>query len=385
MPKIQDCRRGFLKRTMAHLWTGAALLDQAVLRATAARAQARTGVLPKLFDIQKVAPGIYAAIASPLPMLNCNAAIFENEKDLLIVDSHARPSAVVSLVQQIRKEISTKPVRYIVNSHFHWDHSEGNPAYRRVYPQAEIITSETTRKLLSEFGAARAAAQVEQAQKMVPEYKQSLASSRTAEEKAYWQFMVKDSVEFASEMKDYKPELPSITIETDLIIHDKAHDLHLAFRGKGHTAGDVVVYCPQKKVIATGDLLHSFAPFIADGYPRLWPQTLRAFGMFDFATVIGGHGGVQNSKERCYQMAAYIEDLSEEVLKLKRQGRAMADVKRAIDPSRLKSLTRDGYGAFLMDSIGKYRLVKPGTPRAQLLSDAVAGNIEHIYETIDRE
>ena len=244
MNKMQDCRRGFLKRTMAHLWTGAALLDQAVLRATAARAQARTAVLPKLFDIQKVAPGIYAAIASPLPMLNCNAAIFENEKDLLIVDSHARPSAVVSLVQQIRKEISTKPVRYIVNSHFHWDHSEGNPAYRRVYPQAEIITSETTRKLLSEFGASRAAAQVEQAQKMVPEYKQSLANAKSPEEKAYWQFMVKDSVEFASEMKDYKPELPSITIETDLIIHDKAHDLHLAFRGKGHTAGDVVVYCP---------------------------------------------------------------------------------------------------------------------------------------------
>ena len=83
MNKTQDCRRGFLKRTMAHLWTGAALLDQAVLRATAARAQARTAVLPKLFDIQKVAPGIYAAIASPLPMLNCNAAIFENEQVVL--------------------------------------------------------------------------------------------------------------------------------------------------------------------------------------------------------------------------------------------------------------------------------------------------------------
>lgn len=382
---MRDSRRGFLKRTMGPLWTGAALLDQAMLRATAARAQARTAVLPKLFNIQKVAPGVYGAIATPLPNLNCNAAIFENDKDLLIVDSHARPSAVVSLLQQIRKEVSTKPVRYIVNSHFHWDHSEGNPAYRRLFPQAEIITSDTTRNLLREFGAARAAAQVEQATKMVPEYKKSLAAAATADEKAYWQFMVKDSVEFASEMKDYKPELPSITIKSDLVIHYTTHDLHLAFRGKGHTAGDVVVYCPQKKVIATGDLLHSFAPFIADGYPRFWPQTLRAVSDFDFTHVIGGHGGVQDSKLRLHQMAAYIEDLTEEVTKLKRQGRAVADVKKVIEPGKLKSLSRDGYGDFLMDSIGKYRLVKPGTVRATILSDAVASNIEHVYDTIDKE
>ena len=182
-----------------------------------------------------------------------------------------------------------------------------------------------------------------------------------------------------------QPELPSMTISTDLVLHDKAHDLHLAFRGKGHTAGDVVVYCPQKKVVATGDLLHGFAPFILDGYPMKWPQTLRAFSAFEFNHVIGGHGGVQDSKLRLYQMAAYIEDLSEEVTKLKRQGRAVADVKKLIDPGKLKSLSRDGYGEFLMDSLTKYRLIKPGTPRATILSEAVAGNIDHIYENIDKE
>ena len=75
----------------------------------------------------------------------------------------------MALLQQIRKEVSTKPVRHVVNSHFHWDHSEGNPAHRRLFPQAEIVISDTTHKLFREFGADRAAAQVEQATKMVPE------------------------------------------------------------------------------------------------------------------------------------------------------------------------------------------------------------------------
>jgi glyoxylase-like metal-dependent hydrolase (beta-lactamase superfamily II) len=367
---------------MAHLWTGAALLDQAMLRATAARAQSTTTALAPLFDLQKVAPGVYAAIAKPLPLLNCNAAIFENEKDLLIVDSHARPSAVVSLIQQLKREVTTKPVRYIVNSHFHWDHSEGNAAYKRAYPNAEIVTSETTRQLLREFGAARAKAQVDQAVKAVPGYRKSLEAAKSPQEKAYWELMAKDSAAFAAEMKTYSPELPTLTLSTDLIIHDKAHELHLAFRGKGHTAGDIVVFCPQKKVVATGDLLHSFAPYIGDGYPRLWPNTLRSVAGFDYTHVIGGHGGVHPSKQTGQQMAAYIDELSGEVANLKRKNLSLDQIKKQIDPGKLKSLS-GGYGEFLMTSLAKYNFVNPAKPRAELLTDAVASNIDHIHANLD--
>lgn len=381
---IPDSRRGFLKRSMAHLFTGAALLDQAMLRATAARAQAKNAVLPALFDLQKVAPGVYAAIAKPIPLLNCNAAIFENEKDLLIVDSHARPSAVVSLIQQLKREVGPKPVRYIVNSHFHWDHSEGNAAYKQAFPNSQIVTTETTRNLLREFGAARAKAQVEQAQAAVPGYRKSLAAAKTPEDKAYWELMVQDSLAFASEMKTYSPELPNLTLETDLIIHDKAHDLHLAFRGKGHTAGDVVVYCPQKKVIATGDLLHGFAPFIADGFPRLWPQTLRTVAGFDYNRVIGGHGAVQEGKLRAFQKAAYLEELSGEVAKLKAKGLKVDAIQKQLTPDKLKSLTKDGYAEFLMTSLSTMLLQRPGASRAQHLAGAVASNIADIFTTVDR-
>src|SRR3954454_5203003 len=95
-------RRGFLRTALGSCWTGAALLEQAVFRATQARAQARPG-MPSLFDIQRVAPGVYAAVAKRLAVINCNAAIFENSSDLLIVDSHSKPSAVVALVAQLKR------------------------------------------------------------------------------------------------------------------------------------------------------------------------------------------------------------------------------------------------------------------------------------------
>ena len=121
--------------------------------------------------------GVSAAIARPQVILNCNAAIFERSKDLLVVDTHSKPSAVIALVSQIRREVSAKPVRYIVNSHFHWDHTQGSPAYRRLAPNADVIASETTRRLLSEFGAARLKQSLDQIPKQLDGYREKAAAA----------------------------------------------------------------------------------------------------------------------------------------------------------------------------------------------------------------
>ena len=376
-------RRGFLKNTLGAAWTGAALLEQAVFRASAARAQATPG-LPHLFHIEKVAKGVYAAISKPQALINCNAAIFEQEKDLLIVDTHSKPSAVVSLVSQLKKDFTQKPVKYIVNSHFHWDHTQGAPTYKRFAPHADIVASEITRKLISENGAQRLKESVEQAQAALPGYKEKAAQAKTPQEKTYYQQVAFDTQAYISEMKNYQPELPSVTFDSDLIIHDKAHDLHLAFRGRGHTAGDVVVYCPQEKVIATGDLMHGFAPYIADGYPLLWPITLQAVAMFPFEHLIGGHGAVQHSRQHLYQMAGYIEELAELVGRGKRSRRSVEQIQQSVTPASLISLTRGDYGKFLGQSIGKYALQPPGAEEAVILANAVNMNIAHIYTALDR-
>src|SRR5689334_12772655 len=109
-------RRGFLARTLGALWTGAATLERAALIAARARAQSRAP-LPTLFDLDKVADGVYGAIARGRAIINSNAAIFEQPDHFLIVDAHAASSAVFSLVAQIRREIGDKPVRYIVTTH----------------------------------------------------------------------------------------------------------------------------------------------------------------------------------------------------------------------------------------------------------------------------
>src|ERR1700678_1679342 len=110
-------RRDFLRALMGGALAGASILELAYHRAAWARAAAPNADA-NLFDIQKVANGIYFAYARPQAMINCNAAIFVRSKDVVVVDAHSKPSAAAALIGQIKREITVKPVRYVINTHF---------------------------------------------------------------------------------------------------------------------------------------------------------------------------------------------------------------------------------------------------------------------------
>jgi cyclase len=374
-------RRGFLRKTLGAVWTSSALLDQAFFRATAARAQSHEPGLPKLFDIEKAADGVYLALAHPVALINSNAAIFENANDLLIVDTHSKPSAAAALVAQIRKEITQKPVRYVVNSHFHWDHTQGNAAYRRLTPHADIIATEATRQLLADEGAKRIKASVEESGKSLNTYKEGLGKATTAEEKRYYGQMVSDTEAYLREMKDYAPDLPNVTVGRDLIIRDKAHTLHLAFRGRAHTAGDIVVWCPEKKAIATGDMLHGWAPYIGDGYPREWPNTLIGLTEMDFDHILGGHSPIQK-RQKLYQMRDYLEELTVLVAAGKRAGKSVEQVQKEVTPDKLKTLA-GGYGADMAASQHKGFVTAPSQADPEILADSIRSNVADTYKRVD--
>ena len=375
-------RRGFLARTLGAVWSGASLLERAALVAARARAQSREPQ-PVLFDIEKVADGIYGAIARGRALINSNAVVFENADHLLIVDAHAAPSAVYALVAQIRREITPKPVRYVVATHLHGDHTQGLPAYRKIAPTADIIASAKTRSLMLELGTDRLKSAVEAVPGSIENFNRRLASARSAEEKAYFQEMIEQSRAFMEEMRNVAVELPNVTFEDHLTLHDKAHDLHLSFRGRGHTAGDIVVFCPAKKVIASGDLLHSFFPTIGDGYPRDWPGTLRSIGQLEFQKVVGGHGGVQPTPERAAQLRNYLEELLEIVSRARKDGVPLEQLQRTVTPASLKTL-QGGYGDFLAEEVKQHDFRVHLNTHAEVMARGVRDNLTAVYRNFDR-
>lgn len=86
------------------------------------------------FDIVKVADGVYATIAKNGAA--SNGAFIVNKDDVVVVDAHLRPSWAREVIAEIKK-ITDKPVRYLIDTHYHTDHVQGNQAYVDGLPRGD--------------------------------------------------------------------------------------------------------------------------------------------------------------------------------------------------------------------------------------------------------
>ena len=298
-----------------------------------------------------------------------------------MVDAHSKPSAAASLIAQIKKEVTPKPVRYVVNSHFHWDHTQGNHAYRTAETKIDFIASDATKQLLSDLGKARLEASREDALGQIESLLRRAASSKDPAEKAFCEEQIRQLEAYRAEMENYALELPTITFSTSHVIKDQAHDLHIEFHGHAHTAGDVVVFCPQKRAVATGDMIHGFLPFIADGFPKSWPNTIDSVAKLDFDQVLPGHGPFHPNRQTMISLRNYIEELTGKVAEGKQAGKSVADLQKTITVASLKSMQSNGYAKFL---INVERVSEPNFGPSAPLHDGVNSNIADIYTNLDR-
>ena len=314
-----------------------------------------------LFDIKPVADGVYAAIAKPAYKINCNAAIILFDDAVLVVDTHSKPSAARALIEQIKK-LTDKPVRYVVNTHFHWDHYQGNQAYPSSWPAGvEIISSEATRANIEQRGIPRVKHEIITMPQEIEKLKSDLDKASDVGQKEQLRANLLQAEAYLAELKSMQVTLPSVTFDHSLILHRPSKTVEVLWLGNAHTNGDVFVYLPREKVLVTGDALHGWTPYMGDSYPFDWIQTLDAAEKLDFDQVIGGHGNVMRGKERFDLWKHYFRDLLDEAAQAYARGASLEDAEKGIS----KTL------------IAKYSdKFDPGFPKS------VIGNIAKAYQVI---
>jgi cyclase len=371
-------RRDLLRQMAFTSVAGASILDLAWRRAAWAQALS-PGAATDLFEIRNVAEGVYFAFARPQAVTNCNAAIFVNSADVLVVDAHSKPSAAAGLIAQIKRQITPKPVRYLVDTHFHWDHSQGNAGYRDAFGKdLKIIASGATKKLQAQFSRARLRESLDphghpfSSQPHIPvmleNARRQLSQAGSPERKARIAEQIRQLEDFQREMANFVPVPPTVTFGKTYVIKDAAHDLHVEFHGRAHTAGDVVVFCPQKRVVATGDMVLGTLPFLADSFPTEWPKTIDSVSKLAFDNVCGGHGGVQHGRQLMTSLRNYIEELGGRVEAGKRAGQPLSDIQKSMPAASIKALQADGYGAVVLAGLDE-----------AAMQASVNTNIEHVF------
>ena len=277
-----------------------------------------------IFDLKPIVDGVYAAVAKPVHKINCNAVVIVLAESVLVVDTHSKPSAARALMDQI-KTVTNKPVKYVVNTHFHWDHTQGNAGYASAWPQGfELLASEATREGIEQKGLPRIKREIADLPNEIAGLKGRLAKAADERQRTDIQDRLSQTERYLAELQGMQVALPSITFDKSLVIHDKLRTVHLLFLGKAHTEGDVFVYLPRERFIATGDALHQWTPYMADSYPADWIRTLSALEQLDFEYALGGHGDVMRGKTHLQAWKQYFNDLTTETTTAYASGASMA-------------------------------------------------------------
>jgi cyclase len=301
----------------------------AVVTLAAGMALPAAGHGQDLFAIEKVADGVYAALARPREPINCNAAVVVYDEGVLVVDTHSRPSSAKALIGQIAG-VTDKPVRYAVNTHFHWDHAQGNKAYPVAFPrQVAIVASEATRENLQRLGMERVKGQLENAPRQIADLRSRLAAATDVAARERVADLLAQQEDYLKELQSLELVLPDLTFDKSLILHRPGMDIVLLFLGRGHTSGDIVAYLPKQRVVATGDLLHGWMPFMGDSYPPEWVATLDALDKLDFDHIIGGHGSVK-PKSHLKMFRNYLADLIDETRRARGRGETLAQAQVSV-------------------------------------------------------
>ena len=253
-----------------------------------------------VFDVQPLAPGVYAAVvvASPPVYAFANSLVVIGDDGVLVVDTQASSAAARALIAAIR-ELTDAPVRWVVNTHWHGDHVYGNAAYREEFPAVEFLGHST---LAADF--ARTAAGLERERAELPgivAQREEALRSRTGPDGAPLSpdevMRLRRSLALnraqIDELRSMELIPPTRTIdrELDLVVGERR--VRILHFGPAHTAGDVVVYLPEAGIAAVGDLLEGAFPYAADGDPAGWAAVLEAVGALTVRVILPGRGSVQ--------------------------------------------------------------------------------------------
>jgi glyoxylase-like metal-dependent hydrolase (beta-lactamase superfamily II) len=258
--------------------------------------------------------------------LDGNTIAILSSDGVLVFDSNGTPAASAAVLSEIRKR-TDKPIRYVVNSHWHWDHWYGTETYQRAFPDVRVVAHEKTRAMMAGPAIAFNKPGLET---QLPAYLQNL-EQRAATDAKLAPLLAEDRF-FLEQKKNAQLVLPNVTYSDHLTIALGERQIEVLNFGRAVTPGDSLVYLPREKILLLGDLIVNPITFALSGYPTEWLHALERVDALDAATIVTGHGAPLTDKTLLHATMEVFRTLLAEGKTSKASGLTADEAKEKIFP-----------------------------------------------------
>src|SRR6202045_3925815 len=248
-------------------------------------------------ETKELAPGVYGLLSSKPPVDNSGFVV--GEHGVLVIDAHIN-GAMAGQIQTAVRQVTNKPILYVVNTNYHGDHTFGNAAFPQ---ETLIVAQQKTAEAMRDF---------EREKQFLLPY---VDNDRTV-------------------YSDVRLRLPDLVLDEYLELDLGGRVVELYHLGHGNTPGDTVLYVPEARVAWTGNLIvgEGNIPFLIEGGAGAYLETIAKFtNTLEVGTIIPGHGLLTSGPS----LSRYLAYLSELIESVRRAIRAGQSLEEAIAPTPL--------------------------------------------------
>lgn len=312
--------------------------------ATAGRPLAAELPPERAYTLTRVGDRVWAFVSpettGPIPSGNVLAVI--GDDSVLVVDSGRFPTLARRMIADIRSK-TDRPVRWIVHTHWHLDHIVGDGEFRKAFPRATFVGTDFTRRKMVEKQIPYVR-DIEKTDQGYIEYLDGLVAKGKRDDGTD---LPPDTIQYLKgQAADIRLELsevpgaeivpPDVTFERELTIHLGGRDARVMFLGKGNTAGDTVVWVPDARVVATGDLLVAPVPYGYGAHPGEWIETLNRLMALDATAIVPGHGPVMRDWSYAKRVQELLTSVRSQVAEAAKAGATVEQAFEKTDVDRFE-------------------------------------------------
>jgi cyclase len=260
--------------------------------------------------VERLAEGIYAIIhpdatkdwsTNTTDWPNSNVGVIIGDTAVLVVDSDYLPSEAKADIALIRK-LTTKPVLFLVNTHWHGDHTHGNAVYRESFPGISIVGARDNRDYI-EINQARfpsfmapaglRARQLRDLERLLASGADSAGRAFSASERARLTLNISQRRREIDELSKLRVAPPTMLFDDEMRIDLGNRLVILHNWGRANSPDDVTIYVPGERVLFSGDILVHPVPYAFRSHPTHWSKVLRQLEGIPVVALVPGHGPVQ--------------------------------------------------------------------------------------------
>lgn len=276
---------------------------------------------PYAYTWHELAPGVWSGLREngPQAPVMGTSTFVVGDDGVVVFDGGGAPLMSERLMEKVA-EVTDQPITHVVISHWHGDHHFGIWRIIEEFPDVQVISHEFTRSAtlgapmdyIKDSGTAIERFAVSANERLSTGMESDGETPLSEDVLGYYRYVLEHKDLLEAQFKQYAATAAAKTFENKMTIYTGTREIQLLHVGVGNTEGDVIMWLPQEKIVATGDVVVLPTPYAFNVYPERWRDTLQAINELDYEILVPGHGEIQRNKDYTNLMIEALDSIIEQ-------------------------------------------------------------------------